>query len=182
MQKKKIQIVRGFTLMELLVALFVFSLVMTSISQIFATAYSGYRSTKIVEHDIENIQFVMNAITKSLRTSSVVSASGNQQSVQFFDYSQDKCIQYRINGGVLEIASNASTGVVDCTGMALASFSPVTTGTVSGSFRVTKSVAVGGPPSQIGKVTLVLTISESASHNAHLQTTVSLRDFGNIGL
>lgn len=182
MKKKEMQTVRGFTLMELLAALFIFSIIMMATAQIFSTAYSGYRLTRLVQRDLENTQYVLNALAKSLRTSTVVSASGNQQGVQFFDYSQDRCIQYRISGGTLEMASNASSGVADCAGMTLGSFVPVTTGTVTGSFHVTKSATVGGPPSQVGKVTIALSIGENSAHTAHMQTTVSLRDFGNIGL
>lgn len=182
MKNRTTQKLRGFTLTELLAGLFIFSIIMMATAQIFAKAYSGYRLTRLVQRDLESTQYVLNALAKSLRTSSVVSAAGNQQSVQFFDYSQDKCIQYRISGGELQVASNASTGVADCTGMTLASFAPVTTGTVTGSFRITKSATVGGPPSQVGKVTIALSIGENAAHTAHMQTTISLRDFGNIGL
>lgn len=174
--------VHGFTLMELLVALFIFSIIMMATAQIFSKAYSGYRLTRIVEHDIENAQYALNALAKTLRTSSVVSASGNQQSIQFFDHSQDKCTQYRISGGALEVASSASTGVPDCNGMTLASFTSVVSGTVIGSFQIVTSATVGGPPSRVGKVTISLSVGENAAHSAHLQTSISLRDFGNIGL
>jgi prepilin-type N-terminal cleavage/methylation domain-containing protein len=176
--------VAGFTLLEVLVSLFIFSLVMMATAQIFASAYSGYRVTRLVQHDIENAQFALNALAKALRNSSIVSAAGNQQSIKFFDHSQGKCFSYRIAGNVLELASGASTGVAHCNGMALAGFMAVTTGTVTGSFQVIPSAAAGGPATTVGRVTIALTVAEnSASHSgAHLQTSVSLRDFGNIGL
>lgn len=173
---------RGFTLMEIVIALFIFSLMMMAITQIFASAYSGYRVNRVVSRDLENTQYAMNAITKALRTSSVVSAAGSATSVQFYDYSRGKCFKYRISGGNLEEASVASPDVANCSGKNFvgSDFSPMVTDTVTGSFVVTPSV--GPPASRVGRVTIALTIAENATHQARMQTTVSLRDFGAIGL
>lgn len=184
MNRKIIQKVRGFTLMELLVALFIFSIVMMATAQIFAKAYSGYHMTKRVQHDLENAQYAINILAKKLRTSSVVSGSGSQQYIQFFDHSPTppRCIRYRISSNALEVAESVATDVSQCDSMSLSSFVPVTTGTVTGSFLATESAPVGGPPTRVGKVTISLSVSEDAAHSAHIQTTISLRDFGNIDL
>lgn len=185
-QRKSLGTRRGFTLVEVLVAMFVFSIMMTAVSQVFASAFSGYRFTRAVERDLENAQFFINILAKELRTSSVVSAAGNQQFVQFFDHSQGKCFRYRIDTARLQVASAASTGVASgaspCNAMGFGSFTTISTGSVAGSFRVTPSATVGGPATVVGKVTIALDISESVAHHARMQTTVSLRDFGNIGL
>ena len=173
---------RGFTLLEVAVSLSVFTLVLASVAQIFGSAFSGYRSTRNVQHDIENVQYTVNVIAKELRTGSVVSASGNQSAIKFYDHSQGKCFLYQISGNVLQATSAGSIGVADCSGQVLPAPVPISTGTVTGSFRVTPSASLGGPPTRIGKVTIALSIAEDATHFAHLQTTISLRDFGNIGL
>ena len=180
---------RGFTLTEIMVAMFIFSLMMTAVSQIFAAAFSGYRNTRAITRDLENAQYAINVMGKELRTSTVVSAGGAVQLVKFFDHSQDRCFSYRINASALQVASAASGGVTapsaaPCDTMAFAAgaYKTITTGTVTGSFQVTPSATVGGPPTTVGKVTIALDISEGASHHARMQTTVSLRDFGNIGL
>jgi prepilin-type N-terminal cleavage/methylation domain-containing protein len=174
--------IRGFTLLEVLVSLFIFSVVMMATAQIFGTAYSGHRMTRLVQHDIENAQFAMNVLAKTLRTSTVVSGSGSTPSVKFFDYSQGtegRCFLYRIEGDALQVASGASTSVADCSTMLLNTFTTVTTGTVSGSFVVIPSA----PATRVGKVTISLVIGEMTSvHSARLQTSVSLRDFGYAGL
>jgi len=177
---------RGFTLLEMVVSLFIFSLMMMAVTQIFASAYSGYRMTRVVGRDLENAQYALNAIAKALRTSSVVSQSAT--SVQFYDYSQKKCLKYRIFQQKLEEAPfnfpgvSDAAGVADCNGrnFVAGDFSAMTTGTVTGSFAATASV--GPPASRVGRVTISLTIAENATHQAHIQTTVSLRDFGAIGL
>lgn len=175
---------RGFTLIEVLVSLFIFSIMMVSVSQTFAQAFSGYRNTKAIERDLANAQFALGIIGKELRTGSVVNPTGsnqNSQFVQFFDHSQDKCIRYRINNSNFEVASAAAADVPACATLTLASFTVISTGTVTGSFRVTSSATVGGPPTRVGKVVIAFDIAEG-THHAYLQTTAALRDFGNIGL
>lgn len=173
---------KGFTLMEMLVSLFIFMIIMASVAQIFSTAYSGFRVTRNVEHDIENAQYAINIIAKELRTGSVVSASGNQSAIQFYDHSQGKCFRYWINANALKVASAASASVANCSGQNFVTFAPISTGKVSGSFRVTPSASTGGPPTRVGQVTIALEVAESTAHKARIQTTISLRDFGNIGL
>ncbi len=171
---------RGYTLIEVVASLFVFSIMMAAVSQIFATAFSGYRSSKIVGRDVENAQYVINISSKELRTSSVVSPTGSLVSssfVQFFDHSQDKCFRYRINGTSLEVAQADVADVATCSGTSLASFSPVAGGVSAGAFYVTSSSAAG--PKRVGKVTISLDIA-TGIHHAFLQTTVSLRDFGTV--
>lgn len=175
---------RGFTLIEVLLAMSIFSLMMVSVSQTFARAFSGYRSTKVLERDLESTQFALNIIGKELRTSSVVAPTGvdqSSQSVQFFDHSQNKCIKYRINNNNLEVARVDALDVPACAAMTLASFTAISTGTVSGVFRVTSSASVGGPATRVGKVVISLDIVEGV-HHAYIQTTAALRDFGNINL
>ncbi len=180
-------LLKGFTLIEVIVSMFIFSIMMVVVSQVFASAFSGYRSTRAIQRDIDNAQYSLNIIAKELRTSSVVNpASGalvNSSFVQFFDHSQSKCFRYRINGGNLQVASADATGVdtglTPCDTMNLSSFTNITTGVINGSFRVTPSSSV---PAHVGKVTISLDISEGSTHHARIQTTVSLRDFGMSGL
>lgn len=80
------------------------------------------------------------------------------------------------------MASSAAADIAACSALSFGSFTTMSTGDISGSFEVTPSATVGGPPTRIGKVTIALDISERTTHHARIQTTVSLRDFGNIGL
>lgn len=175
--------VSGFTLAEVLISLFVFSLMMVAVAQIFGTAFSGYRSTRAIQRDIDNAQYSLNIIGKELRTSSVVvpvSGPSDVQAIQFYDHSQGRCIRYRISGGNLQVASSAVADVAACAALSLGSFTNISTGVISGSFKVIPSATT--PLLVVGKVTVSLDISEGSAHHALIQTTVSLRDFGNIGL
>lgn len=173
---------KGFTLAEVLISLFVFSLMMVAVAQIFGTAFSGYRNTRAIQRDIDNAQYSLNIIGKELRTSSVVvpaTGPADVQSIQFFDHSQDRCIRYRISAGNLQVASVAVADVAACTSHNFVTFTNISTGVISGSFKVTPSTS---SPLLVGKVTISLDISEGSSHHARIQTSVSLRDFGHIGL
>lgn len=171
---------KGFTLIEVIVAVFIFSIIMMSVSQIFISAFQGYNYAKIVQRDLETAQFSINTLAKELRTSSIVSSSST--SVQFIDYSQNICFKYQISGSSLQVAKTISIKTFDsCQSIAFVSgdFTTISTGTVTGNFSVTPSTQ---SPKKVGKVTLSLVISEGTAHTARIQTTVSLRDFGYIGL
>lgn len=179
---------RGLTLIEVIVSLFIFSLMMVAVSQIFAKAFSGYRNTRATQRDVENAQYALNLLSKELRTSTVVAPlSGpfprSSQTIKFYDHSQGRCFYYRANSPqnpyTLQVASALATSVSNCQTMNLTTFSTISTGRVEGSFRVTPSQ--GGGSKRAGKVTISLDISEDATHRAQIQTTASLRDFGNIG-
>jgi len=182
---------KGFTLVEMLISLFIFSLIMLAVSQVFSKAFLGYRSTVRVQHDIENAQYGISILAKELRTSSIVAPLGgpypNTSSfIQFFDHSQNKCFRYRIQANALQVASAPSSGVATggspCDSMSLGSFTIISTGVITGSFRITPSGTIGGPAVRVGRVTIAMEVSEDASHKANIQTSISLRDFGNIGL
>lgn len=174
---------RGFTLTEVLVSMFIFTIMMASVAQIFGTTFLAYHNIRAVQRDIDNAQFSLNILAKELRTSSVVSAAGNVTAVKFFDHSQSTCFQYRISQGSLQVASvDATSGVTDaatCNAFNFGSgaFTTISTGVITGSFQVTPSAA-----GVVGKVTISLDISEGSSHHARIQTSVSLRDFSLSGI
>lgn len=182
---------KGFTLIELLVAMFMFVILMAAISQIFTTAFSRYEDASAVQWNLERAQLIMNTISKELRTSTVATAAGSSSSIQFYDYSQSACLRYRLNNTVLQVArKDGATDENDCSG----TFTDLVDG-VSGSFEVVPSETQSGtPPSggTVGKVTIALEVRRGTliaiegdanqAHRARIQTTVSLRDYGNVGL
>ncbi len=176
----------GFTLIEVMVAMFIFLVLMTAASAVFSGAIFGYRNARAVQRDTENVQYALNAMAKELRTSSIVDSSS--VFVRFYDYSQEACILYRISGGNLE-ASRVSPAapstlsvaqkIAFCQAAILPAAEIVSTGVVTGVFIVISSSAT---PVSVGKVTASIQIAEGPKHIARLQTTVSLRDYGFTGL
>lgn len=181
---------KGFTLIEVVAALFIFAIMMVAISQTFSSAFTAYRNVRAVEKDAENAQYFINILAKELRTSTIVSPSvtGSSQFVQFYDYSQGKCFRYRINGGALQVAHAPVTGAdpvgsCDDINFSDSDFTTISTGVISGSFYVIPSVVQTTPGSgKAGRVTISLNISEGSTHHVLIQTSVSLRDFGYIGI
>lgn len=168
---------KGFSLVEVMVSMFIFVIIMLAASQIFTQAFAGHRYTRNLQKDIENAQFIMGILSKELRTSTIVSPTGinnGVSSIKFYDHSQQKCLSYRITGGRLEVASQNVASSAICNGTSLTTYQTVSTGTITGSFDITSSQST---PRRVGKVTLGLRVQEG-THAASIQSTVSLRDYG----
>lgn len=101
----------GFSLIEMIISIFIFSILMMMIAGTFAGFYRNYSKQKKAQKDIENAQYILNFMAKRLRTSTIVSpsselnfplgnASGNM--LDTYDYSQGQCIRYRLNNGVVQ--------------------------------------------------------------------------------
>jgi hypothetical protein len=189
------------------VALFVFLIIMLSLSGTFTQSFAGYKNTRAVQKDVENAQFALNLMAKELRTSTVVSASGPHPSVKFYDHSKSICFEYKIEddgngnnkkkltvskrvideGDYLNIPGDPSSfnPVSACSGSLGNSTDLVKTdtanGSVIGTFMVTPSDKTPGSK-KLGKITTSLQISEGPKHTANVQTTSALRDYGYIGL
>lgn len=180
---KRMNTVRGFTLIEVVVAMFIFVIIMTTVSGIFGRAFQGYRGAKAIQRDLEAAQYAINLMAKSLRTSSIISNSPT--SVNIYDHSQDKCIVYRFDSdNKLKISSaNPSFPGDKDTCTFSGTLSDMTTGYVAGNFLVVPSLA-----GIVGKVTVSIKVcpptgcTGSPRDEAKIQTSVSLRDYVESGL
>ncbi|MDP3957107.1 MAG: type II secretion system protein [bacterium] len=184
---------KGYTLIEVVVALFIFLIIMTELSHTFAQSFATYKNAKAVQRDVANAQFVLNLLAKELRTSTIVDPSSGSlvsaQSVRFYDYSQSTCFEYVIVSNQLTVAQKTVANPTnnpsnDCSG-GLGGAVPVVKietagGALTGQFIVTPSIP--NPGGKVGKVTVSLEISEGPNHKARIQTTSSLRDYGYVGL
>lgn len=178
-EKKSSSRSKGFSLVEMMVAMFVFSLVMVGVVASFAQVVKLNHTSKRIQQNLEDVRFVFNRITKTLRTSVVVSSSGIQDSIQIYDYSQSKCFFYSFAQGVFRETSkskpvaeaNEKTWCRDYNfgvGSAVAGSSDTT---LNGSFFVLPSSAT-----QAGRITMRATITRLGISST-IQTTASLRNF-----
>lgn len=187
---------RGFTLIEVVVSVFVFLVIMMSVSQTFTTAFHGYSLAKTAQKELETAQFAVNTMAKILRDSSIVSSSGSQTTVRFYEHAQGKCFEYKINAtnNTIEMKSDSVSGTApmgeqpdvwktnQCGSMSFSSGYVVVASSVhDGNFQVVPSDGAS-TPKVLGKITISLVIGEDVDHLARMQTTVSLRDYGVIGL
>jgi len=173
---------KGFTLIEVLVATFVFVIVMSSVSQIFVSAFSAYRREKIIQNNLENAQFAMNTMAKELRGSSITASSAS--SVKFYNYGEKTCYSYRIdvaNKELLTIKQSSVSDLLTCNGTSLTPTTVVVKDVTAGNFTIVQSSSSSAPKT-VGKVTLSLQVGSVGKNPVNIQTTVSLRDYEVSGL
>lgn len=197
MRRVSQQTEKGFTLLEVMVAMGMFTIILLATMQIMTQSTKSFRSQKQIQANLESAQFALNLMAKELRTSSVLdSTSGTpSSSIKFYDYSQSRCIQYQAiessgTTGTVSRRSHDFTGAdpdanrTSCQGYSFTeSYVPLVTGLTGHQFQVTPSTSVNdSPPNpQAGRVTVSLTVGTGGSA-ATTQTTVSLRDYNYIGL
>lgn len=188
----------GFTLIEMIIAIGIFSVIMLAVGAAFASGAFSYRGSKELQKNVESAQYAMNTMAKHLRTSTIVSPDmpdDDVSAIVFYDYSSDRCFEYRVGGDRLQARrvsasdpSDAEQSVDDCraSGASGGEWADMTSGEVEGSFRVTPSDdGESGGDQRIGRVTIQLTVRNEGSTSDHfetfVQTTVSLRDYGYVG-
>ncbi len=185
---------RGFSFLEIMISIFIFSLMMTTISITFASLFENYRNSRAIQMNLENAQFIINTMAKSLRTSSVLSSTAS--SIKFYNYSDSNCFSYKFEDNSLQVASvsisNVSYPTVEerkaqCSSASL-TYSNILTNVNDANFSVIQSSE--GTPNVMGKVTVSIDVcansgsecSESVHDRARIQSSVSLRDYSSVGL
>ena len=180
---------QGFTLVEMVIAMGILSIMAAAVSGAFSSGFSTYGSSRELQRNLESAQYAMNTLEKFLRTSTVSPdmSDGTVTTIRFYEYSSRRCFQYRFVAGTTNVlfaqwyptvvASPTCAGGAEGTYTAL---TPVTTGHVSGSFSVVKSTS---SPKKMGRVTVNLVVKKSAASTleARIQATASLRDYSNVG-
>ncbi len=172
---------KGFTFIEVIIATFIFVVIMTALVAVFGSALKSYKSGKAIQKDLEGAQQAMNIMAKTLRTSKIVSSTAT--AITVFDYSQDdteesgpnkECIKYEFSGNSLR---SGSASVADESACAVASTADMTTGTVTGNFYVVPS-----DDDTAGKVMISAKVcpengcAGNPRDEAKIQSTVSLRN------
>ena len=192
MNERSKKMKKGFTLIEMIIAIGVFSIMSVAIAGAFTSGFSTYGSTRELQRNVETAQYALNTLEKLLRTSTVVSAAGtNVQAITFYDYSSARCFRYSILSSGTSSSLTARWfqtpdpfGANPCV-TASASFSalaPVTSGYVTGGFTVVPSDKLS-TPKKMGRVTVNLSVkaSSAATTESRIQATASLRDYSNVG-
>jgi len=196
---------RGFTLVEVLVATFIFLLLAVAIVSVFARQSVNFAYLQQQQRNVENAQFAMNFMAKTLRTSSFLipdGAASPQSNTRLFVYdnSSAKCVQFRFYNAsgsadkrgrveVLRKDRNPSD-VNSClksshySGSGLDEFI-LTTGYVDGKFlhQTTErdtSPSQDGNQFRMGLVTINMEVRDQENESIKpvtIQSSVSLRDY-----
>jgi len=171
---------RGFSLLEVIIAMFIFIIVATTVSAVFGKIILAYRSTHTTQKNLENVQYAMNQMAKILRGGAIMSG-WTASNIRVYDYAQKKCIEYAFAGSSLTYAdlsypaaSLDSDNITTCPLDTLSSAADMASGNISGNFYVVPPVA----DTRAGKVTISMKVCSvvGCAGPAYIQTTVSLRN------
>ncbi len=183
MKNKKQKIYPGFSLIEMVIAIFIFSLItLVSISVFSSTALVEKKSQKI-QQDLESATTSLELMAKNMKMSNQLDyiIAGDKTGVYMFNASQQLCIEYKFdnNNQELQMATAApyfdsnSGGVsckpVDVSYNAYVAIMKKTTG----QFKITKTDIASN---KIGMGTVIITVDGTD----HLQMTASFRDYFDI--
>ena len=173
----------GFTLIEVLVSIFIFSLLMIVASNFFGSSIFGYRNSKSIQKDLESAQYAMNIITKTLRTSKVIISNSNM--IRVYDYSRKtggKCIVYQFSDNKKLVSGSANSDEKDCESASITTKEMATNYINNFKFSVVPSPA---DPKVVGRVTISAEVCATLNcagtvygekDTARIQSTVSLRN------
>lgn len=131
---------KGFTLVELLVSIFVFMIIMSIVIEIFGKQVVVARNARVLQRNIEEASKAMNYLAKTLRTSTLPNennkgefkpsalAQNSQtkyvQTIYAYDYSQGTCFKFAFEkrNGEGELVMYSNEDVVKNDGEGLLSF------------------------------------------------------------
>lgn len=179
----------GTSMLEVLVAIAVFTIIMVSSVNIFANMTQTRIKFDAIRKNHENAQIAIDSLAKSIRSGVVVSPTTNALSgtstIRIYDYSQGSagfeglCIEYRFDSASLRYRF-APVDRAICTpsysfGVA-ASWRTLVSNVTSGSFDV--KVNTTTPPSlKMGYVRIRMVLpSHDTTQTTKIQTTVSMRN------
>ena len=170
---------KGFSLIEVLVAMFIFILAITMLIGGFSSFFKNYIVAKKIQKDVENAQYAMNLMAKTLRTSSVVSnSSAFSPALIIYDYSQNLCIEYSYSDNAIKYRTSA-TPPANLSDPSSCSFSGTPTSMTSNDI-IHAYVAATQTGATLGKVTIVLYVQDQSGtvnqpSAIPIQMSVSLR-------
>jgi prepilin-type N-terminal cleavage/methylation domain-containing protein len=182
-QKKKKKNYRGFTFIEMMISLFIFSLAAVAFTTAFAGFIKAQARARFVQQNVESVRSAMEIMAKNIRTSTVRSDETDTDHITILNYSQSKCIRYDITGSNIfvkeeNVAADATCATMESGSAGTSSLLSGEATLEDGQFSVTKTDPAGPT---MGKVTITVKVSAGgANANADtvtVQTTVSLRDY-----
>lgn len=184
---------KGLTLIEVVVAMAVFSILMAGATQTFTSGLMSFKQNTDIERDVESVSALMNQIAKELRTSTVSVSATNPSTLLYYDYSQSRCILYTSSSGNLTTAGTirrreTAAGVVlsaDVTTTGVAANCPI--GLFGAAVDVTPAdsrlnlVIDESTAGSVGGAKILFTLNSSAKPVV-IQSFVSSRDYKKSGL
>lgn len=181
---------QGFSLMELLVAMFISTLIVLTVVAAFASAFRAQKNARNTQKEIEDAKTSLEFMAKIMRMSSNLrpTTAGAKSAIYMFNKSlppNGKCVGFRYSSSrIYEDSCTPTAASVDnpcnagdasdCDGGAYATVEITNANLSSAEFYI-PTYSVANP---IKRITISLQMNNS--DNGKMQTTVSLRDYKNI--
>ena len=169
--KKKTK--RGFTLVETLIAILIFAISFTMLAATFSSFLKNYNEAKRAQRNMENAQYAMNLMAKTIRTSFVESPgdfSLDSADLDVFDYSQGLCVKYTLVNNAIMPAARSAGDPSGCNCSTMNADTALTLDNI-------QSAYVSATPSSgetLGRVTVFMSVGDSEK-SFPIQMSVSLR-------
>jgi|GEM_PF-4567365 len=178
----------GVSLLEMIIAISIFALVMTTTVELFSRMVSTKSQFDRIRETHEKAQIAVDIIAKSVRSGAVVDplTTGQVSTLRIYDYFQEDCIEYRFTGdgkltqqfAQFDLTTPGERGRSDCDASTTLNGSAgvLVEKTVEGTFDVVETSS-----SQRGFVTILMNLvsQEDAADEAAktpIEMTVSLRN------
>jgi len=173
---------KGFTLVEMLVAIAIFGLLAGAFTGFMLSALQAQRRILVTQELLNNASYVLEYMSRSIRmakkdiNSQCITAGQNYSSdglsLKFLNYQQDECQEFFLEGGILKEKKTRLNGSSESTN----DLTPANLQVTNFEVKVT-----GDEAGQQPKVTLKLTIEGRGEKpelrpQITLQTSVSQRD------
>lgn len=175
--KYKTKKLAGFSLLEMIIAMSIFSLIVMATVAAFASIVSTQKKTKEIQKNLESTRTALELVGKTMRFSNHLS-SGGESVIFLYNTSQNKCLSYQFSENGLEEAKfGPPSDPSDCENAEnyIGIYKTLVAG-ATGKFNVieTNKEAAAGD-FVIGKATISINIGGN-----YLQTSASFRDYEDI--
>jgi prepilin-type N-terminal cleavage/methylation domain-containing protein len=184
---KKTKNTRGFSIIELLVAVFIFTVIIMAATSTFTNTFSTWKKTRQTQADLEKARTALETIGKSIRMSNQLKYSSDTLSM--FNNSQNKCIRYNSDVGGSLVSTTctpteanieattydceADNETDDCGGDNYGNQVTLISSDAILNFNVEETDVSSH---KIGKATMSILVGTGAQQR-RIQTTVSFRDY-----
>lgn len=103
---------KGFSLIELMVAIFIAAVIFTGIVAVFVSSTSSYQKSKAMKRIFENTQYALSLIVKDIRMGKIESGDGTLKSQLAITRNRGGKVCYKVASDYLAVDDSAG----DCTG------------------------------------------------------------------
>lgn len=88
---------RGFSLPEVIVSMFIFVLMMLTVTSVFVVMVKMRKEAREMQRNMESIRYAVELMAKNIRMSRVDSSSGTTSDLFIYNNSQGKCMEFKLD-------------------------------------------------------------------------------------